>query len=91
MINFYFVLSNPFSERFNVVYEKSGKTWMPHKFWEFSIHKDNSILKGWFKFSIREDHAGFNFNFGILGFGVDFVIYDNRHWDDEKECWEDKE
>lgn len=88
MINFYFVLSNPFSERFRVVYGKSGKTLISHKFWEFNIHKSNSILEVWFKFSIREDHAGLNFDFGLLGWGVNFVIYDNRHWDDENECWE---
>lgn len=91
MINFYFVLSNPFSERFGVVYEKSGKTLIPHKFWEFNIHKSNSFLEVWFKFSIREDHAGLNFDFGLLGWGVNFVIYDSRHWDDENECWEQQE
>jgi hypothetical protein len=88
MINFYFVLSNPFSERFNVVYEKSGKTWIPHKFWELGINKTNSILECWFKFSIKEDHAGLNFDFGILGWNVKFLIYDNRHWDYENDCWE---
>lgn len=91
MINFYFVLSNPFSERFNVVYEKSGKTWMPHKFWEFSVQKDNSILKGWFEFSVRKDHAGLNFEFGLFGWGVNFMLYDHRHWDDENNCWENYE
>jgi hypothetical protein len=91
MINFYFVLSNPFSERFGVVYEKSGKTWMPHKFWEFSVHKDNSILKSLFEFSVRQDHAGLNFEFGILGWGVNFVLYDHRNWDDKNNCWENYE
>lgn len=88
IIDFYFVLSNPFSERFGVVYEKSGKTWMPHKFWEFAIHRDTSIFQCWFKFSIREDHAGLNFEFGLLGWCINFVIYDCRHWDDQNNCWE---
>lgn len=36
----------------------------------------------------RTDHAGFLFEFGILGIYVEFEIYDHRHWDYEKNCWE---
>ena len=88
MIHLSFVLINPFSTQFENVYEKSGKTFIPHKFWEFGIYKDNSIFKGSFKFSIREDHAGFEFDFGLLGWDIIFMIYDNRHWDYESDCWE---
>lgn len=91
MIYLSFSFTNPFSNRFSAVYEKTGKTWNPHKFWEFSVQKDNSILKGWFEFTIRQDHAGLNFEFGILGWGVNFVLYDHRHWDDENNCWENYE
>jgi hypothetical protein len=88
MIHLSFNLSNPFSNRFGGVYEKFGKTWMPHKFWEFNIYKDNSIFKGSFKFSIREDHAGFEFDFGLLGWSVEYRFYDSRHWNYENDCWE---
>lgn len=36
----------------------------------------------------RCDHAGFRFNFTLIGLLFTFYIYDNRHWDDEKNAWE---
>ncbi len=88
MINLCFVLSNPFSNRFGGVYEKSGKTWMPNKFWELGVYKTNSIILFTFNFTIRGDHAGLKFDFGILGLDINFMIYDNRHWDYDNDCWE---
>jgi len=38
-------------------------------------------------FSIREDHAGFDFTLGLFGYGVHFHIYDTRHWDYEKNAY----
>jgi hypothetical protein len=39
-------------------------------------------------YSIREDHAGFNFTIGIFGYGVGFRIYDTRHWNYGGNCYE---
>ena len=33
----------------------------------------------------KTDHAGFRFHITILGLFFEFSIYDNRHWDDEKD------
>lgn len=90
MINFSFNLVNPFSDpsKFKTVYTTSSKTWNPHKFWDFSICKDSSIIRLTFDFTIKEDHAGFGFDFAILGWGIDFRFYDHRHWDYENNCWE---
>jgi hypothetical protein len=38
--------------------------------------------------SIREDHAGFEFVLGLFGYGVHFHIYDTRHWNCETNKWE---
>ena len=35
------------------------------------------------------DHAGFHFNCNILGFDCDFNYEDQRHWDYQKDCWEE--
>ena len=91
MIYFSLGLKNPFSNRFSVVYEKSGKTWNSHKFWDLTIFKDNSIIRFVFDFGIRQDHAGFGFEIGLLGWGIDYRFYDHRHWDDENNCWENEE
>lgn len=35
-----------------------------------------------------QDHAGPRFSLAILGHTLDVKIYDGRHWDYEKNCWE---
>jgi hypothetical protein len=88
MINLSFTLSNPFSSRYSSVYDTSGKTWMPHKFWEFGIYKNSAIIGFSFDLTMRQDHAGFGFSFELFGWRVDYRFYDSRHWNDETECWE---
>lgn len=36
----------------------------------------------------RSDHAGLNLSLSIWKFMIDFQIYDNRHWDYDKDAWE---
>ena len=88
MIYLSFTLSNPFSNRYSVVYEKSGKSWNPHKFWEFEIYKNSAIIGFAFDLTMRQDHAGFGFSFELFGWRVDYRFYDSRHWNDETDCWE---
>jgi hypothetical protein len=38
--------------------------------------------------STREDHAGFDFTLGLLGYGINFRIYDTRHWNYNLNRWE---
>jgi hypothetical protein len=81
-------LSNPFSNRYSVVYEKTGKTWNPHKFWDLSICKKSSIIGFAFDFTMRQDHAGFSLEIELFGWSIEYSFYDNRHWDYENGCWE---
>jgi hypothetical protein len=88
MIYLSLLLSNPFSNRYSVVYDKTGKTWNPHKFWDLSICKSSSIIGFTFEFTMRQDHAGFSLEIELFGWGIDYRFYDNRHWDYENGCWE---
>ena len=38
--------------------------------------------------TVRTDHAGFRITAGILGYAVSFQIYDSRHWNYERNCYE---
>ncbi len=87
MIYLSFSLSNPFSNRFSVVYEKSGKTWNPHKFWDLTITKNSAIIGFSIDFTMRQDHAGFGFDFELFGWNIDYRFYDARHWDYESGRW----
>jgi len=81
-------LSNPFSNRYSVVYEKIGKTWNPHKFWDLRICKKSSIIGFTFDFTMRQDHAGFSLEIELFGWSIEYRFYDNRHWDYKNGCWE---
>ena len=38
----------------------------------------------------KQDHAGPDFVFGIKHlFWLHMCIYDHRHWDDERDCWQE--
>ena len=88
MIYLSFTLSNPFSKRFSVVYEKTGKTWNPHKFWDLTISKNSAIIGFSIDYTIRQDHAGFGFDIDFLGWNIDYRFYDSRHWDYKTGKWE---
>ena len=64
-------LSNPFSNRYSVVYDKTGKTWNPHKFWNLSICKRSSIIGFTFDFTMRQDHAGFSLEIELFGWSIE--------------------
>jgi len=81
MININFSISNPLSRRFIIVKTWYGKTPFKNKFWEVQINKTNDIIKIAVDWTIRKDHAGLNVSFGLLGFDIIFVFYDQRHWD----------
>ncbi|NBS67678.1 hypothetical protein EBT31_02030 [bacterium] len=87
MFRFAFKLSNPFSNRFEVIYSAGGKTPNPTKFWEIGLYKTNKILGVNFSYTIREDHAGIWLELDLLGYGAELRLYDFRHWDYENKCW----
>lgn len=59
-----------------------------HKYFEFELIRDNYYLfVSEFVWTTRRDHAGIKIIFGILGYEIVGTIYDNRHWDYEKDCW----
>lgn len=61
-----------------------------HKFLEIECHYMQDF-NDWFRFDIhwsrKGDHAGFESSFDIVGLYGTFHIYDHRHWDYVKDCW----
>jgi hypothetical protein len=88
MIYFSFDLSNPFSRRYGCVYEKLGILENHHKEYSIIIEKRSVIISFSFDLSIRQDHAGANLSFGVLGWHISFNISDTRHWNYTKGEWE---
>lgn len=87
MIHINLSINNPFSNRFDHVLLKNGIV-TKNTAWEFNIYRSATIMAFKFELTSRRDHAGIRFEIGLLGYEVEFHMYDVRHWDNENKCWE---
>jgi hypothetical protein len=90
IINIRIEMANPFDrwEYFRNLGCVSGLI-TQYKAWELE-HSFYTGLAADFelKWSRRVDHAGVEFGIGLLGYGINFRVYDTRHWDDYHQQWE---
>ena len=60
-----------------------------NKAWELEhTYYSGSLLDVDISLSVREHHAGFDITVGLFGYGIHFQIYDTRHWNYERNCYE---
>jgi hypothetical protein len=64
--------------------------------YQFEFSKNNSLTQNPFEFSInwttKHDHAGIHFTFSIYKlFWMNLNIHDCRHWDHQKDTWQQSE
>ena len=83
MINFNFLLRNPFSHRWDNIFNRS---WIltKHKAAEFEVYRDTTIVGFAFQWTIRQDHAGMGLDLGLCGYTISMQYYDTRHWNQEE-------
>jgi hypothetical protein len=81
-------LRNPWSSVFKNIWHRAGETIFKHKYWEIQVIKSDNWFRFEFGFTIHQDHAGVNIELGLLSYEVHFTLYDNRHWNYEKNTWE---
>jgi hypothetical protein len=87
MISLKFSIENLFADRFENIKSWAGKTFIPNKYWELQIMKDCDLISIDIRFTRMQDHAGLDIWLGLVGYAVNFTIYDNRHWDYETKKW----
>ena len=83
MINLSFNIRNPWSQEFKNLWNKVLDTAHPSKYIELEVYKDSSLLTVSFNWTIRQSHAGVDFEVGLLGYCFHFNFYDIRHWNYE--------
>lgn len=83
MIHYSFRIQNPFSKRFEHAVTKHGIL-TQNKAWEFNIYRTSTVCAVSVELTTRRDHAGLRLEVGLLGYDVEFQIYDVRHWDYEQ-------
>ena len=90
MLYFNINIRNPWwVDRFANIRYWHLETPFKHKYIEGQIIKNDNLFRIEFEFTVRQDHAGLNLEFGLLGYEVNFTIYDHRHWDYENGRWKD--
>lgn len=59
-----------------------------HKSWELEHYYLGSVLINLeLRLTVYEDHAGLSTTVGFLGYSIHFAVYDTRHWDHRKDCY----
>jgi hypothetical protein len=86
MIHYSFRIRNPYSNRFEHAVTKHGVV-TQNKAWEFNIYRTATVFSNSLELTMRRDHAGLRLEIGLLGYDVEFQIYDVRHWDYEENTY----
>ena len=84
MISFNFNLRNPWSNTFKNLWCKSYATPFKNKFIELEITRDFTLVCFMFNWTVRQSHAGVDFELGLFGYNVCITFNDSRHWIVEK-------
>jgi hypothetical protein len=80
MININISLTNPWSNRWRTLFFKSGL--LPnHKAWEFNGYQTHHIVDINFSLTVTGDHPGVFLMLGLIGYSLEFSVYDTRHED----------
>ena len=92
MINVNFNLYNPWSRRWDIMWNRflwtKHSTLITHKVCEFNGYRTNHVIDLEFDLTFRGDHAGARVMLGVFGYSVELHFYDTRHWDYETDTWE---
>lgn len=89
MIYFNITVRNPaWCDRWANIKNWAGNTPIKNKHWEVQITKCEELFRIEFQWSFKQDHAGIRLELGLLGYKIDFTLYDSRHWDYKNNRWE---
>lgn len=84
MINFNFNIRVPGSNRFHNIRTWHGSLPVAYKHWELQIYLSADIIDVGVAITAKQSHSGVRLCLGLLGFAMDFNVYDTRHWMDDK-------
>ncbi len=88
MISFSFNIRVPGSNRFNNIKCWHGSTPFNHKFWELQIYQSADIVDLFVRITHNQSHAGLHMGIGMVGYNLEFQVYDIRHWNPETRRWQ---
>lgn len=56
--------------------------------WQLARWSNWNFFRHHLNWTRKQDHAGIDWEFEILGLTLTLNLHDNRHWDYEKDGWE---
>jgi hypothetical protein len=80
VINFNLNISNPWSNRWRIMFCKFGPIGQ-YKAWEFNGYCTHQLIEIDFRLAVKGDHPGMFVTFGLFGYSLEFSLYDTRHGD----------
>jgi hypothetical protein len=89
MINVNFNIRVPGSNRFRNIRNWNGPLPIAHKHWELQIYLSADVIDIAVDITTKQSHSGVRLCLGLLGFNIDFNVYDIRHWAADK--WVDSD
>lgn len=86
MIQVSLSLRNPWGNRqkYEPIREGVYETPFKHKYLELNVYRDDNLLTLSMNLTHRQDHAGLDVHLGFAGYNLHVNLYDNRHWNYEK-------
>ena len=84
MINLNFNIRVPGSNRFQNIRTWHGSLPVAYKHWELQIYLSADIIDVGVAITAKQSHSGVRLCLGLLGFNMDFNVYDTRHWMNDK-------
>lgn len=80
MIFIGFALRNPWSRRHHIVVDRCFPV-SKNKTVEVTLYENNDIIGFSFTLTVgKRDHKGFSFELALLGYNIECMFYDNRHY-----------
>jgi hypothetical protein len=80
MINLNLNITNPWSNRWSILFCKNGLL-AKHTAWEFNAYQTHHVIDFNFSLSFTGDHPGVFVMLGLLGYSLELSVYDTRHED----------
>lgn len=88
MISLSLVIRNPWSHRFDNLWNRVFATSFQHKFIEVEFTRDSTWLVLQLGCTLAQSHAGVDLELGVLGYSAHVQFYDQRHWNPQLKEWQ---
>lgn len=89
MINFSLSIAAPWKVQFRNLFYWVTPLPVQHKYLEVECLRTENLVTVEFHWTTTQDHAGIRLSIGLFCHELSIQFYDNRHWNDETNDWQE--